>query len=105
MANKNYYETLGIKKDASQDDIKNAYRKMARKYHPDMVKESEKAEAEKKFKEINEAYQVLSDLEKRKMYDQFGTADFNGGAGFSGSFVLRILIGIFPSCTGKTVSS
>jgi DnaJ-class molecular chaperone len=82
--NKNYYETLGVKKDASQEDIKNAYRKMARKYHPDMVKDSEKADAEKKFKEINEAYQVLSDSEKRKMYDQFGTADFNGGAGFSG---------------------
>ena len=67
---KDYYETLGVPKSASPDDIKKSYRKLAREHHPDMVKESDKAAAEKRFKEINEAYQVLSDPQKRKMYDQ-----------------------------------
>lgn len=83
---KDYYEILGVKKNSSSDDIKKAYRKLAREHHPDMVKESDKASAEKRFKEINEAYQVLSDPQKRKMYDQYGTvgSDFGPG-GFSGS--------------------
>ncbi len=76
---KDYYEILGVQKNSSDDDIKKAYRKLAREHHPDMVKESDKAVAEKRFKEINEAYQVLSDSQKRKMYDQFGTA---AGSGF-----------------------
>lgn len=82
MANRDYYEVLGLQKGASDDEIKKAFRKLAIKYHPDKNKGN--AEAEEKFKEINEAYQVLSDPEKKSNYDQFGTADFNGG-GFGGS--------------------
>jgi len=78
---KDYYEILGVQRNASSEDIKKAYRKLAREHHPDMVKESDKSAAEKRFKEINEAYQVLSDPQKRKMYDQFGHA----GEGFAGS--------------------
>jgi len=80
-SNKDYYEILGLKKNASEADIKKAYRKLAREHHPDMVDESDKAAAEKRFKDINEAYQVLSDPQKRKMYDQYGHA----GAGFQGT--------------------
>jgi DnaJ-class molecular chaperone len=80
---KDYYKTLGVERQASADDIKKAYRKLARKYHPDINPGN--AEAEQKFKEINEAYEVLSDADKRAKYDRFG-ADFNryqqnGGAG------------------------
>lgn len=82
---KDYYQTLGISKTASADEIKQAYRKLAREHHPDMVQGSNKDAAEKRFKEINEAYQVLSDPQKRKSYDQFGSAGPTGngfGAGF-----------------------
>ncbi|MFA7308946.1 MAG: molecular chaperone DnaJ [Patescibacteria group bacterium] len=82
MAGKDYYNLLGITKSASEDEIKRAYKKLAVKYHPDVNKDPG---AEAKFKEINEAYQVLSDPKKKSTYDQFGTADFNGGgAGFGG---------------------
>ncbi|HWQ60178.1 MAG TPA: molecular chaperone DnaJ [Candidatus Fimivivens sp.] len=77
MANKDYYGILGIPRDASQDDIKKAFRKLAHKHHPD-----KQGGDEAKFKEANEAYGVLSDPEKRKRYDQFGSAD--GPAGFGG---------------------
>src|SRR3989344_363138 len=70
---KDYYQTLGVKKDASAEEIKRAYYKMAHQYHPDKG-----GGDEKKFKEVNEAYQVLSDKEKRSQYDQFGQA-FDGG--------------------------
>lgn len=87
MANKDYYSTLGVNKNASDDEIKSAYRQMAKKYHPDLNKTPEAAE---KFKEVNEAYSVLSDKQKRANYDQFGSADgpqgFGGGSGFSGGF-------------------
>lgn len=73
---KDYYETLGVAKNASQDDIRSAFRKLARKYHPDVAKD--KKTAESKFKEINEAYEVLSDPEKRKKYDTLG-ADWERG--------------------------
>ena len=69
MTNRDYYEILGVPKNASSEDIKSAFRKLARQYHPDVSKE---ANAEEKFKEINEAYGVLSDPEKRRRYDQFG---------------------------------
>ena len=83
MTQKNYYETLGIPKTASSDEIKKAYKKMAMKYHPDRNKGSK--DAEEKFKSVNEAYQVLSDEKKKKNYDQFGSAEgafggFQGGS-------------------------
>ena len=83
MAKKDYYEVLGVDKNASQAEIKSAFRKMAKKYHPDVNKEEG---AEAKFKEIGEAYSVLSDEQKRKQYDQFGHAAFDGtgGAGAGG---------------------
>ncbi|MDY6846783.1 MAG: J domain-containing protein [Chloroflexota bacterium] len=71
MQYRDYYQTLGVKKDASQDEIKKAYRKLARKYHPDVNPDD--PNAEEKFKDINEAYQVLSDEEKRSKYDRFGS--------------------------------
>lgn len=91
MAEKrDYYEVLGISKGASDDEIKKAYRKAAMKYHPDKfsnASEQEKKDAEEKFKEVNEAYQVLSDSQKKAQYDQFGHAAFEQGAGgFGGGF-------------------
>lgn len=73
---RDYYEVLGVKKDAGDKEIKSAYRKLARKYHPDV---SKAPDATEKFREATEAYEVLSDGEKRKMYDQFGSAAFKGG--------------------------
>ncbi|PAL01652.1 molecular chaperone DnaJ [Lentilactobacillus parakefiri] len=80
MAEKDYYDILGVSKDASDDEIKHAYRKLSKKWHPDINKAPD---AEAKFKEINEAYETLSDPQKRANYDQYGSAD-GAGAGFGG---------------------
>jgi molecular chaperone DnaJ len=77
MTKADYYEILGVKRDVSPDDLKKAFRHLARKYHPDLNKGSK--EAEEKFKEINEAYQVLSDPQKKAQYDQVGHAEFRPG--------------------------
>ncbi len=86
MANKrDYYEVLGVSKEASEDEIKKAYRKLAVRYHPD--KNPDDAEAAEKFREATEAYEILKDESKRRQYDQFGHAAFDGGAGgFGGGF-------------------
>lgn len=81
---RDYYEVLGVEKNADEAAIKKAYRALAKKYHPDMNPGD--AEAEKKFKEASEAYAVLSDPEKKRQYDQFGHAAFEGGAGGFGGF-------------------
>lgn len=84
MSKRDYYEVLGVSKTATQDELKKAYRKLARKYHPDLNKDN--PEAAEKFKECNEAYSVLSDEQKRAQYDQFGPEAFeNGGMGGPGA--------------------
>lgn len=115
MAKRDYYEVLGVSKDASDSEIKSAFRRLAKKYHPDINKDKD---APEKFKEAQEAYEVLSDPNKRKTYDQFGHSAFdqNGGAGYGGfsdfsSFgfddvdLSDILSGVFGSGFGFSGSS
>ena len=90
MKYQDYYQILGVQRDADKSDIKKAYRKLARRYHPDVNSE---ADAEEKFKEVNEAYEVLKDSEKRKAYDRFGADwkhgqqfDAGGFGGFQGGY-------------------
>lgn len=109
MATRDYYEVLGVKRDASADDLKKAFRHLARKYHPDLNKGSK--DAEEKFKEINEAYQVLSDPQKKAQYDQgghieFGPGDTSGTAHpvtmtSSGTMVSGIFSMLFPGDPGR----
>src|SRR5271154_3462257 len=86
MAKQDYYATLGVARDASAEDLKKAYRKLAMQYHPDRNPENKQAEA--KFKEVSEAYDVLKDDQKRAAYDRFGHAAFEQGGpgGFGGGF-------------------
>ena len=87
MSKRDYYEILGVERSATDADLKSAFRKLAMQHHPD--KNPGNAEAEAKFKELNEAYQMLSDGQKRAAYDRFGHNAFEqngGGGGFSGEF-------------------
>ena len=97
---RDYYEVLGLTKGADAAAIKKAYRKLAKKYHPDMNPGDK--EAEKKFKEVTEAYNVLSDPEKKKLYDQFGHAAFDETGGGGNPYGGTIPSGIWR--TGRRVS-
>lgn len=97
--NNDFYNILGVSRDASNDEIKKAYRKLAKKYHPD-ANPGDKS-AEEKFKQVSEAYDILSDSEKRSAYDQFGKAAFeNGGAGGYGGYTYADASDIFESFFG-----
>lgn len=106
MSEKDYYKTLGVEKNASDDDLKKAYRKMAMQYHPDRNKD-DPAKAEEKFKEINEAYDVLKDPQKRAAYDRFGTAGPQmggmGGGGFGGAGFGAAFSDIFEDMFGDVM--
>ncbi len=107
MTNRDYYEILGVSKGASDDEIKTAFRKLARQYHPDVSKEEH---AEEKFKEINEAYGVLSDADKRARYDRFGKEGLGGMNGgyhdYSSDFgdLFEEILGGFGFSTGRRAS-
>ncbi|WP_445116933.1 molecular chaperone DnaJ [Acinetobacter sp. WZC-1] len=99
MAKRDYYEVLGVSKAAGDDEIKKAYRKLAMKYHPD--RNPDNPEAEEKFKEATEAYEVLADDEKRSMYDRMGHNAFEGGgAGFGGGFSAEDIFSQFGDIFG-----
>ena len=94
-----YYTVLGVDRDASKDDIKRAYRRLAKKYHPDLNKDNPKA-AEEKFKEISEAYEVLSDPQKRANFDRFGHATPPALVGFDGAYA-PVPYGTYPKRDGR----
>ena len=93
MSDKDFYEVLGVDRNASPEEIKKAYRKLAIQYHPD--KNPGDTGAEEKFKEISNAFEVLKDDEKRQKYDQFGHEAFQGGGGFSEALILLIYSKMF----------
>jgi len=99
MANKDYYRILGVQKNATKEEIKKAFKKLALQYHPDRAPDDKKAEHEEKFKEINEAVSVLGDDKKRQQYDQFGSTAFSGsgGAGFQQGFDYSDIMSQFRS--------
>jgi molecular chaperone DnaJ len=98
---RDYYEILGVSRDASKEDLRSAYRRLARKYHPDVSKDED---AEERFKEVNEAYQVLNDDDRRAQYDQFGHAGLNqnGMGGFGGSPFEDIFADLFGFGAGHS---
>lgn len=98
MAKRDYYEILGVSKSASQEEIKKAYRKIAIKFHPD--KNPDDPTAEDKFKEAAEAYEVLSDQQKRQRYDQFGHQGMNGGFGGGGGMNMEDIFSQFGDIFG-----
>ncbi|MGC8814652.1 MAG: molecular chaperone DnaJ [bacterium] len=99
---KDYYEILGVSRNATIEEIKAAYRVLAKKYHPDIAENKE--EAEKKFREINEAYQVLSDPEKRKIYDKYGTLDPSSTSSYNyGSYSTADIFDLFSDLFGEFV--
>ena len=111
MSSKDFYSTLGVPKNATDEQIKKAYKKLAFKYHPDRNKGDKKSE--EKFKEINEAYQVLGDSERRSQYDTFGSAGFEGGGFPGGGFPVGrgfpdledLMNDFFGQATGRRSSS
>jgi molecular chaperone DnaJ len=99
MAQRDYYEILGVERNAGRDEIKKAYRKKAMKYHPDRNKQN--PDAEQKFKEASEAYEVLRDDQKRQRYDQFGHQGVNGAAGFGGNAGFEDIFSHFSDVFGS----